>query len=462
MNKQERTVSQIQSQRKFFKTGQTKKLSFRLNSLKKLKEVISTNEKEILKTLNQDLGRCDFESYIIDINIVLNEIDYALKNLPSWVTPKSVRMPWQHFPASGWIVPEPYGIALLISPWNAPCQLLFNPLIGAITAGNCVVLKPSEISAHTSELMIRLINETFQQDYIVAIQGGAEESKILLDQQFDYIFFMGSASRGKLVMQAAAKYLTPVTLELGGKSPCIVDKNIKIDTVARRLMWGKTINAGQICMAPDYLLVHSDIKEELLLALKNSITKFYGSNPTESPHFCRIINQNHFERLSGLLSQGKIIAGGQLNQKQKYIAPTIIDEISWDSKIMQEEIFGPILPVICYTNLDDAIKIINAREKPLAIYLFSNDEKIQQKVIKNTSSGTICINDVIVHSALKTLPFGGVGQSGIGRYHGKASFDTFSNNKSIMKKSLMMDPSLRYPPYPELNTLLKWILRKLD
>lgn len=460
MNKQEQITNFIQNQRKFFRTGQTKDLSFRVDALKKLKKSILAQEKEIFNTLNQDLHRCDVESYVSDNGLVLKEIDYALKRILAWAKPQKIKTPLFHFPASSYILPEPYGVVLIIGPWNAPCQLLLNPLVGAIAAGNCAVLKPSEISVHTSKLMAKIINETFSPDYIVAIEGGVEESQILLEHKFDYIFFTGSSNIGKIITQAAAKHLTPITLELGGKAPCIVDKKVNLKTAARRIIWGKTTNAGQVCMAPDYLLAHQDIKEELLTALKNSIREFYGENPIEIPDYCRIINGKHFDRLVKLLNEGRIFAGGQINKEQKYIAPTIIDDISWDSKIMQEEIFGPILPVISYKNLNEVIDEVQKLPKPLVVYLFSNDKEVQQKVIQNTSSGAVCINDVIVHSAIQSLPFGGVGESGMGKYHGRASFDTFSHSKSIMKKSLAIDPKIRYAPYPKLTKLLKWFFRK--
>jgi aldehyde dehydrogenase (NAD+) len=350
-------------------------------------------------------------------------------------------------------------VVLIIGPWNYPFSLMIEPLLGAIAAGNCAILKPSEIAPHTSAIVAELIHKTFESDYITVIQGGVETSQQILAEKFDHIFFTGGTKIGKIIMEAAAKHLTPVTLELGGKSPCIVEPDIDLKTAARRITWGKFINCGQTCIAPDYLLVDRTIKSELITELKQSIQEFYGTDPATSPDYPRIISDQHFQRLSSFLQDGNIMIGGQTNPENRYIAPTLIDNIALDSPIMQEEIFGPILPMVEYGDLTEAINLINSRPKPLALYLFSQDKAKQTRVLENTSSGGVCINDTVVHISVRDLPFGGVGDSGIGRYHGKTSFDIFSHKKSVLKKSFIFDLDWRYAPYTQgkLKLLKKFL-----
>lgn len=446
----------IDKQRQFFATGKTKDVDFRLEQLKKLKQAISDYQKEIVAAVNADLNRPEFEAYF-ELGAV-SEVNYAIKNLKSWVKPRKVAAGLEQFPASAKIYPEPLGIVLIIGPWNYPFQLNIVPLVGAIAAGNCAVVKPSEIAVHTSKVVADLITNTFDPAYIAAVEGGADTSQELLAEKFDYIFFTGGTNIGRVVMEAAAKNLTPVTLELGGKSPCIVDDNIQIEYSAKRIVWGKFINAGQTCIAPDYLLVNRRVKAEFLTAVTETIRSFYGENPADSPDYCRIISQRHFQRLTEFIKDGKIVAGGETNAEEKYIAPTVIDGVSWDAPAMQEEIFGPILPVLEYSDLDEAIALINARPKPLALYFFSRDKEKQQRVLRETSSGGVCINDTVMQVGVTSLPFGGVGNSGIGNYHGKASFDTFSHYKSVLNKTFWLDLQWRYAPYKGKLDFLKKVI----
>ena len=447
----------IHKQRQFFATGKTKDVEWRIEQLRRLKQAIVDEQEAIINAVKADLGRPDFEAYFE--LAAISEINYALKHLKSWVKPKKVRAGIEQFPASAKIYPEPLGVVLIISPWNYPFQLMISPLTGAIAAGNCAVLKPSELAAHTSRAIADIIQKTFDPAYIAVVEGGVETSQQLLEEKFDRIFFTGGTAIGKIVMQAAAKHLTPVTLELGGKSPCIVDYDVDLNYAAKRITWGKYLNAGQTCIAPDYLLVHSRIKSELLTEIKKCVEEFYGDDPSKSPDYSRIISRRHLERLEPLLKDGEIVLGGQTKPEEKYIAPTVIDRVSWESPVMQEEIFGPILPVLEYTDLTEAIAQINARPKPLALYVFSKDKQKQEQVLQETSSGGVCINDTVMQVGVSTLPFGGVGDSGIGSYHGKASFDTFSHYKSVLKKGFRLDPNWRYPPYKDKLSLLKRIIK---
>ena len=446
----------IRQQREFFATGKTKDVEWRIEQLKRLKQAIVDDQEAIVNAVKADLGRPDFEAYF-EI-VAISEINYALKHLKSWVKPKKVATSIDQFPASAKIYPEPLGVVLIISPWNYPFQLMISPLTGAIAAGNCAVLKPSEVAANTSRVIADIIQKTFDPAYIAVVEGGVEISQQLLEEKFDHIFFTGGTAIGKIVMQAAAKHLTPVTLELGGKSPCIVDSDVDLKYAAKRITWGKYLNAGQTCIAPDYLLVDRRIKSELLTELQKCVGEFYGDDPAQSPDYARLISRRHFERLEPLLKDGEIVIGGQTKPEEKYIAPTVMDQVSWESPVMQEEIFGPILPVLEYTDLKEAIAQINARPKPLALYIFSKDKQKQEQVLQETSSGGVCINDTVMQVGVSTLPFGGVGDSGIGSYHGKASFDTFSHYKSVLKKGFRFDPNWRYPPYKDKLSLLKRII----
>ncbi|MBW4543121.1 MAG: aldehyde dehydrogenase [Symplocastrum torsivum CPER-KK1] len=447
----------IQQQREFFATGKTKDVAFRLEQLKRLKQAILDNQAAILEAVNADLNKPEFEAYATEIGVV-REIDYAIKHLKSWVKPKKVSTSIEQFPSSACIYPEPLGVVLIISPWNYPFQLMISPLVGAIAAGNCAILKPSELAANTSRIVTQITEKTFDPSYITSIEGGVETSQQLLAEKFDHIFFTGGTKIGQIVMEAAAKHLTPVTLELGGKSPCIVDSNVHIEHAAKRIAWGKFINAGQTCIAPDYLLVDRTVKNDLLTSIKQYIQEFYGDDPAKSPDYGRIINQRHFERLASFLNEGQPYIGGQINPEERYIAPTVIDGVDWDTPVMQEEIFGPILPVLEYSDLSEAIAKINARPKPLALYLFSKDQQKQERVLRETSSGGVCINDTVMQVGVSELPFGGVGSSGIGSYHGKASFDTFSHQKSVLKRSFLLDLDWRYAPYQGKLKLIKRII----
>ncbi|MFB2933723.1 aldehyde dehydrogenase [Aerosakkonemataceae cyanobacterium BLCC-F154] len=455
---QELAVPEIlQQQQQFFSSGKTKDIAFRLTQLRNLKQAVLDNKDEIIDALKADLNKPTFESYLTEIGVI-KEIDYAIKNLKNWSKPKKVATPLEQLPGSAFIYPEPLGLVLIIAPWNYPFYLTISPLVGAIAAGNCAIVKPSEISQHTSSIIAKIFAKTFDTAYISVVEGGVETSQQLLQQKFDRIFFTGGTAIGKIVMEAAAKNLTPVTLELGGKSPCIIDSDINIEYTARRVVWGKFLNAGQTCIAPDYLLVNQNIKKPLIDSMKNCVREFYGDDPEKSPDFARIINQKQFNRLGELLKSGEIILGGKTNPETFYIAPTLIDKISLDSPIMQEEIFGPILPIIEYNNLEEAISFVNSQPKPLALYFFSKNQEYQQQILQKTSSGGVCINDTIMQIGVTELPFGGVGNSGIGSYHGKASFDTFSHQKSVLKKSFLLDIKVRYAPYLGKLDLLKKIV----
>jgi aldehyde dehydrogenase (NAD+) len=447
----------ISQQRAFFSTGKTKPVDFRLAQLQALKQAILDHQPAILAALKADLNKSEPEAYLTEIGVV-REINDALKQLRSWVKPQSVALSLEQLPARGYIVPEPLGVVLIIAPWNYPFQLMISPLIGAIAAGNCALLKPSELAPQTSQILAALIQKTFDPAYIAVVEGGVETSQAVLAEKFDHIFFTGSTTIGKVVMAAAAKHLTPVTLELGGKSPCIVDTDIQVEYAARRIVWGKFLNAGQTCIAPDYLLVDRQIKSDLLKAMKAAVREFYGENPAESSDYARIISNKHFVRLSNLLHDGKILIGGEADADHRYIAPTILDQVSWDAAVMQEEIFGPILPVIEYNDVTEAINWVNAKSKPLALYIFSRNKQFQERILQQTSSGGVCINDTIMQIAPSTLPFGGVGDSGMGRYHGKASFDTFSHHKSVLIKNFWFDLKWRYAPCAGKLGLFKRII----
>jgi acyl-CoA reductase-like NAD-dependent aldehyde dehydrogenase len=447
----------IQKQRQFFATGATREIDFRLEQLKCLKQAILDRQDAIVAAVKADLGRPEFEAYFEIASIT--EINYAIKHLKSWAKPRKISTPIDQFPSSASIRPEPLGIVLIIGPWNYPFQLMINPLVGAIAAGNCAILKPSELASQTSRVVTELINQTFESDYIVALEGGVEVSQQLLAEKFDHIFFTGGTKVGQIVMEAAAKHLTPVTLELGGKSPCIVDRDVQLDYAAKRITWGKFINAGQTCIAPDYLLVDRQIKPALLDRIQFYIREFYGEDPSLSPDYSRLISDRHFDRIAGFLQQGNILIGGQTKPEERYIAPTLIDQVNWSFPIMQDEIFGPILPVLEYGDLSEAIEQINQRPKPLALYLFSRDAHKQQQILEKTSSGGVCLNDTVMHIGVTDLPFGGVGDSGIGSYHGKASFDTFSHHKSILKKAFWLDLGWRYAPYKGKLGLLKRVIK---
>ena len=448
----------IRRQRQFFSTHRTKDIQYRLDSLKTLHRAILQYEKRISEALHADLRKSAFESYMTEIGVVLEELRTHIRNVKKWSRPKRARTKIYNYFASCYQYPEPYGVVLIMAPWNYPFQLLIDPLIGALSAGNCVVLKPAEYSRHTSRVMAEMITEHFAQHHISIFPGGREINEALLQERYDAIFFTGSPALGKVVMGKAAEHLTPVTLELGGKSPCIVHGDADIDLAARRIVWGKFLNAGQSCNAPDYLFVHKDVTKPLLEQMKSRIEQCFGIDARKSADYPRIINDVQFDRLSSYLKTGTIYSGGATDKDQKYIAPTILTDIAADDPVMEEEIFGPILPVMEYERLQDVIEFVTSRPKPLALYFFSRDKKIQKDIIERISFGGGCINETIMQTANSTLPFGGVGNSGMGAYHGKSTFDTFTHYKSIVNKRKLIDTSLRYPPYQGKMGILRRII----
>ncbi len=450
------TSKLLQRQRDFFATGQTRSIEFRLAQLRKLQAAVIAHQDQIIAAVQKDLGRAPYEAYF-ELNM-LEELKTALKHLRRWVKPQRVATAITVFPATAWMQPQPLGVVLIISPWNYPFQSALSPLVGAIAAGNCAIIKPSEHSAHTSAVMAELIAEVFDPSYIAVVEGGVLVGQQLLIEKFDHIFFTGSTTVGRLVMQAAAQSLTPVTLELGGKSPCIVDRSVPIELAAKRIAWGKFINAGQTCVAPDYLLVDQAIKDQFVAALLKALQELYGADPAKSPDYGRVINRFHLDRLMNLLADQKILVGGQADLSAKYLAPTLVDEVSWDNPLMAAEIFGPILPILTYDSLDEVIAEINQRPKPLALYIFATDRAVQNKIVESTSSGGVVINVVIMQANLPSLPFGGVGTSGMGKYHGRASFDTFSHARSYLKRSTLIDIDVRSAPYTAMKLrLIKWL-----
>lgn len=451
--------SLILEQKAFFRSGATKELAYRIKALEKLRDAIRKNEQALFQTLKADLNKSEFEAYATEIGVVLEEFRFTLKNISNWVKPEKVKTPVTHLGSTGYIYSEPYGVTLIISPWNYPFQLAIAPLIGAIAAGNCAILKPSELTPQTSELLQTIITDLFPKEYIAVVEGGVEASQMLLEEDVDYIFFTGSVPVGKVIMEAASKHLTPVTLELGGKSPCIVHDDANVKLAAKRIAWGKFINAGQTCVAPDYLYVHEKIKDVFLDAFREATYELYGKNSLENPDYTRIVSKRHWDRLITFLHQGKTFIGGGSNEESLTIEPTVLTEITWDDPIMQDEIFGPILPVLEYQQLSEVIDGIHKHPNPLALYLFSENETVQQEVLHQISFGGGCVNDTVYHLASPYLPFGGIGSSGMGGYHGKGSFDTFSHRKSVLKQTTKFDLPYRYPNVKDGLKKLKWFLK---
>ncbi len=452
-----RYAATVAAQRAFFLTGTTLPVEYRIAQLQQLRALIEKNEAAITQALYQDLHKAPAESIANEIVLVYKEITFMCKHLKQWVTPQKVPTPFFLIPGRSRIHNDPYGCTLIVGPWNYPFLLMILPLVGAMAAGNCALLKPSEIAAHTQALLVDLINSHFPANYVHAIEGGPDEMQALLALKFDYLFFTGGTQIGKIMMQAAAQHLTPVTLELGGKSPCIVDPTADLDAAARRIMWAKTTNAGQVCIAPDFLYVHASCKEALIEKFKRHLYHFYGDDPLKSNSYGRIINPKHFERLQKLMQHGRIRLGGHTDASHLYIAPTVIDEITWEDPIMQEEIFGPILPIITYEHIDEVIATLKSKAKPLALYVFSQSRDTQDTLLTQLSYGGGCVNDCILQIVNPSLPFGGVGASGIGAYHGRYSFDTFSHRKGIYYRMLNFDSRLQYPPYTEKK--LYWLRR---
>jgi len=412
-----------------------------------MKAMLVEREADLLDALHADLGKPPTEAWATDIGIVISEVEYTLRHLRRWTRPERVWAPVATRPGRARIVREPLGVVLVIAPWNYPVQLLLSPLIGAIAAGNCAVGKPSEVAAHTSATLARLVPQYLDQECIAIVEGGVPETQALLDEQWDHIFYTGNGRVGRIVMEAAAKHLTPVTLELGGKSPVIVDDDANLEVAARRVAWGKFLNAGQTCIAPDYVLVTRDAEDRFVEHVRRAIFDFYGDDPKASPDYARIVSDGHFERLVGLLDSGRAAVGGDHDASQRYIAPTLLRGVEPEAAVMQDEIFGPILPVIPVANVDEAIGFVNERDKPLALYVFAKSGEVQRRVLEHTSSGGAGVNATMFHVAVPGLPFGGVGASGMGAYHGKASFDTFSHKRSVLRKTARPDPDLAYPPY---------------
>lgn len=453
-------IKTVEAQRKFFQSGATLPYAFRVKQLKVLHGALKKNEDQILEALQQDLGKCPFESYATELSMVYAELQYTLKHLKAWMKEQKAPTPVLSFGAKSYIHRQPLGVVLIMAPWNYPLQLTITPLVAAIAAGNCVVLKPSRYAKHTSALLADLIKTHFPLEYIDLFEGGKEVNTALLTIRFDHIFFTGSVRVGKIVMAAAAQHLTPVTLELGGKSPCLVDSTADIEKTAQRIIWGKALNAGQTCVAPDYVLVHSAVKQDLICAMQKAIKQFFGESPLQSVDFGKIIRVEAFDRLQGLIDEEKIITGGACDRAQLKIELTLVDHPALNSTLMTEEIFGPILPIIAYDELMEAVEIIRSREKPLALYLFTKDKNLETWVVNNLLYGGGCINDTIMHVANYHLPFGGVGASGIGSYHGRKGFETFSHAKSILKQTFAFDVPLRYAPYKNKLNLLKRLMRQ--
>lgn len=455
----ERIEHVLAAQQAFFASGATRPQAFREAQLKTLKKAVKAYYSQIETALKRDLNKSAMETYASEIALVFDEIDFMLKHLASLMQPKPVKTPASHFPAKSLIMYEPYGRVLNIAPWNYPFQLCIAPMVGAIAAGNTLVLKPSEYAPHTSAVIAEMFAAYFDPSYIAVIEGGIDTTQALLQHPFDYIFFTGSTAVGKVVMRAASEHLTPVTLELGGKSPCIVDRSADIAQAAKRIMWGKTLNSGQTCIAPDYLLVHESIKDTLIEAMQQAVTDMYGKDPLQNPDYPRMINPRHYARVKQLLQDGTSVVGGQFDDRRLQISPTVLTGITWQSPVMQQEIFGPVLPLMTFSDMDQVIHDINAKDKPLALYLFSKDADVEDKVLNAISFGGGCINDTLMHIANHHLPFGGVGASGMGSYHGNFSFYTFSHAKAILKRGTWVDVPVRYPPYtPQKLALIRKLM----
>lgn len=450
--------TQLENQRQFFKTHTTLSVAYRKQALIHLREIILKEEMNICKALKSDLNKSMYESYMCEIGLVLEELKCAIRNIDKWSKDKKVSTPLHQFYGTSFIHPEPYGHVLIMSPWNYPFQLAMVPLVSALTAGNVVTIKPSAYAPETSHMIKKICEECFDSEYVFVVEGGRAENQWLLDQRYDYIFFTGGVTVGKLVMEKAARYCTPVTLELGGKSPCIVDETASLKLAAKRIVFGKFLNSGQTCVAPDYVLVHKSCKDEFIAYLVHYIKKFYGKDALANQDFPKIINQKHYDRLMNLMQNEEIVWGGKGNGEK--IQPTVLDHITWDKPVMQEEIFGPILPILTFDSLDEIVEEVTKREKPLACYIFTTNKENERRLLNEISFGGGCINDTIIHLSSSHLPFGGVGQSGMGNYHGKKGFDTFTHEKSIMKKANWIDLPIRYQPYTKTKEkLLKIFLR---
>ncbi len=445
----------IGQQHQFFNTNATRDISFRKKELKRLKSILQQNEALLYSSIYKDFKKSEFETYITELSIIYHEIDLALAKIKKWSGKKRASISLTNLPGKSYIIPEPYGTVLVIGAWNYPYQLSICPAIAAIAAGCTVILKPSEIPSHTSEIMAKLINENFDPGFFRVIEGGVKETTALLAVKFDKIFFTGSVPVGKIIYQAAAKHLTPVTLELGGKSPAIITKDVNINLTAKRLVWAKFLNAGQTCIAPDYVLVESSIKDQLLSSIKHHIDK--ADYAVENQNYPQIINEQNYDRLTNFIEADKVYLGGTGNKDERIIAPTVLKDIELSDKVMQDEIFGPILPVLSFETIEEAIEKVKTLSKPLSCYIFTRSKSLKNKMLKEISFGGGAVNDAVMHFTEQTLPFGGVGDSGIGNYHGKYGFETFSHYKSVLQKPFWIEPNLKYSPYSA--TKLKWLKR---
>jgi aldehyde dehydrogenase (NAD+) len=449
----------VDKQKKYFKTGSTRPVSFRVDMLRKLKQAILSHENEITEALYKDLGKSEAEVVSTEIGFTLNEINHVMKKLPKWAKRTKKRTNLFNLLGKSYIIHEPYGTTLIIGPWNYPFQLVMSPLVGAITGGNTAVVKPSEISTHTAQVIDNLLSQTFEPSYIAPVQGGIPETNVLLDNRFDKIFFTGSPKVGSIIMEKAAKHLTPVVLELGGKSPTVIDKTAKLDIAAKRIVFGKGTNAGQTCVAPDYVLVHESRKDDFYKAFENTVKEFYNHNVIESESFGKMINVANYQRMKDYMNDGKIVCGGQTDDKKLKIGLTLVEVTDLEKRIMQEEIFGPVLPVVSFKNEDQLIEIIHKNPDPLAMYIFSEDKTFINRLIHTIPFGGGCINDTIMHLTNENLPFGGRGTSGMGNYHGIHSFNAFTHQKAILQAPTWFDLKLKYPPFMKKSLkFVKWFM----
>jgi len=449
----------IEQQRIFFNTNNTKDITFRIEQLKKLKSLLKENEHRLYEAIYDDFGKSEFETYISELSLIYHETDKFIKNIKKWSKRKRVNSGLAHFPSKSYIIPEPLGTVLVIGAWNYPYQLSLVPAVSAIAAGNTVIIKPSELPINTSKIMAELINSSFDENYFHVIEGGIPETTELLNHRFDKIFFTGSIPVGKIIYQAAAKHLTPVTLELGGKSPAFICKDCNLEISAKRLAWAKFLNAGQTCVAPDYLLVDKSIKQKFIGLLKKELENYPKTFDQLPDHYMQLINEANFDRLTQLINPEKVVFGGESDRENRFLGPTILDNITFDDDVMQDEIFGPILPIVEFSDLNEAIKCVKNRPKPLSCYIYSNSTQTINKILNEVSFGGGAVNDSVIQLTNSNLPFGGVGHSGIGSYHGKTGFDVFSHFKSILHKPFWWEPNLKYAPYSKKKlNFLKYLL----
>lgn len=444
----------VSAQRAFFMTGATIPVAYRIDALRRLQASIRTHKQDLLDAMHTDLGKSSSEAYMCEVGLVLSDIAYQIKHVAQWAKPTYKWTPLTNFPAISRVHHDPYGVALIMSPWNYPCLLTLEPLSGAIAAGNTAVVKPSAYSPATSAVIATIISECFDPEYVACVTGGRAENQSLLEQHFDYIFFTGGVTVGKLVMEKASHHLTPITLELGGKSPVIIDRSANLRLAARRLVFGKYLNCGQTCIAPDYVLCHADVHDRFVAMVREEAERMYGTRPLDNANYGKMINKKHFDRVCGLIDPAKVVWGGQTDIAALRIAPTVMDGVSADDAVMQEEIFGPVLPILTVQDSDEAFRFIARRPHPLALYLFTNDRAVERQFTTGLQYGGGCVNDTIIHIATDNLPFGGVGNSGMGQYHGKYSFRTFSHDKSVVRRLSWPDVPLRYQPYGRLKDLL--------